>query len=416
MKTANRLIKSIPVGLITMLLRMATLGGKFVLLIILSRYLPVEDVGAYGLMVSITALAQFAFGYELYHYTTREIVTATPVNQVRMIKWQGLCHLFAVMVFAPFFLLCFALGFAPWQYLGWFIALAILELLAQETYRFLICSKKPLSAAIALFIRGGLWSYIVAALFLAGVITPSIEYVWIAWISGVLLSISFAFFGFRKLPWAKGKIAPIDRLWIKNGAKTSSFFFLSGICTLLIQNADIFILNKLHGLSDVGVYVFFATLAKSIQSLVYSATTMIYLPDLTRSYKEGNMVEYQIFKKRHSKSVIIISIAVSIVAVAAINPLLWLTGKDDYIKNIHLFWLLVPAVAMYSISDIPHLSLYVAGKDKLLLLSTAITLIFCIVLDIILIHLFSFTGAAIALLSSFIFMFLFKYYLSKKPI
>lgn len=69
-----------------MLIRLATLLGKFALLISLTYYLPASDVGLYGLMVAISAYATFFIGFEYYNYVQRIIVDCAPGDQKELFR------------------------------------------------------------------------------------------------------------------------------------------------------------------------------------------------------------------------------------------------------------------------------------------------------------------------------------------
>ena len=64
----------IPTYLFDLSLRVAALGGKFLLMVAIARYLTVKDVGDYGLYVSIIVISLYFVGLDFYVYSTRELL------------------------------------------------------------------------------------------------------------------------------------------------------------------------------------------------------------------------------------------------------------------------------------------------------------------------------------------------------
>ncbi|EJA4239004.1 hypothetical protein MU942_004092, partial [Escherichia coli] len=132
----------VPTYLFDLSLRIAALGGKFLLMMAIARFLTVKDVGDYGLYVSIIVVSLYFVGLDFYIFSTREILDPKVIKNIGEI-------LFNQFVFFAFSYLLLA---AIWPGLltlsaitgvgGLLFVLTITEHLSQECYRVLIIKER----------------------------------------------------------------------------------------------------------------------------------------------------------------------------------------------------------------------------------------------------------------------------------
>ncbi|HCD4760379.1 TPA: hypothetical protein NBR58_002967, partial [Enterobacter hormaechei] len=150
----------VPTYLFDLSLRIAALGGKFLLMMAIARFLTVKDVGDYGLYVSIIVVSLYFVGLDFYIFSTREILDPKVIKNIGEI-------LFNQFIFFAFSYLLLA---AIWPGLltlsaitgvgGLLFVLTITEHLSQECYRVLIIKERITIANFILFIRSGIWCYL----------------------------------------------------------------------------------------------------------------------------------------------------------------------------------------------------------------------------------------------------------------
>src|SRR5699024_6671877 len=84
--------------------------------------------------------------------------------------------------------LVFVAGLLPWSVAPWFFVLVVLEHLGQELNRMLIAMSRQLLAGVVLFLRSGLWAFVVALMFWYSAENRSLELVFYAWAIGSCLA------------------------------------------------------------------------------------------------------------------------------------------------------------------------------------------------------------------------------------
>jgi O-antigen/teichoic acid export membrane protein len=388
-------------------LRAATLFGKFALLLALGRYMTPAEVGMYGIMVAGIGIAQYSFGFEFYHFVTRQAVIARPEAKVLMFRDQAIFHLTMIGIGGYFLVAVFETGLMPIEFMGWFIIIACLEMIAQEGHRILITMDKPVNAAFAMFIRGGAWTYVAVLMLIVGY-DINLDTIWALWALFCYAGVGVTYWNLRNLPWHLTIRQKINFGWIKRGLKTSVIYFGTGMCTLLIQYIDLFMVKHFLGLDKAGVYTFFLSIARSVQVLVFTGSTMVYLPKITRKFREGDIPEYQRLKRDMLKVMLVTSAFFTSLAAIGISPVMGITDNEIYRESIDIFWLMLIAMVFINMADTHHLSLYVRFKDKYLFQAAFAALITAVLLDIILIPRIGIHGAAVSCVASAFVFFITK--------
>ena len=97
-----------------------------------------------------------------------------------------------------------------------------------------------------------------------------------------------------------------------------------------------------------------------------------------------------------------------------IYPLLYIVEKTDLYNSIGVFFVMASTRLIFNISLIYHFKLYVSKKDKVIMTSTVIALLFNIVLNVILIPSYGLVGGSIATLISILIMMGMKQFYAKQ--
>src|SRR5688500_17811029 len=86
-------------------LRLAATGSRFLLLILLARFLAPADVGRYGLVLSTVLLGVSFLGAEFHAYSTRELLREAPARWSFVLQHSLVAWLIAYAVLGPILLL-----------------------------------------------------------------------------------------------------------------------------------------------------------------------------------------------------------------------------------------------------------------------------------------------------------------------
>ena len=93
--------------LLNLALRGLSMGSKFVLIIFLARYLSVEDIGLYGLVVATVSFSVILLGGEFYTYSQRELLSVDKNKWCWILQHQSLATMALYLLILPLQLLIF---------------------------------------------------------------------------------------------------------------------------------------------------------------------------------------------------------------------------------------------------------------------------------------------------------------------
>lgn len=399
----------IKTSLINIILRTITLASKFILMMFMAKYLMPEDIGIYGLMTVTLGLTIYILGMDFYVFNTREILKGNEEDKGIFIRDQLIFHGILYVIILPLISTVFFIWILPWRYIVWFYVLLICEHLAQEAYRLLTTLSRPVLANLILFLRSGIWIYgfVGFAFFFEN--ARNIKYIWLGWSLGALLSIIITVLVLkRNVIWNKPSRVPINWLWIKKGLITSLPFFGGTLAFKLMEYADRYFIKFYHGEEMVGIYTFYFSFANVVQVFIFSGVIMILYPKIVYAYQQGDLVEYKTLMLKMSKSIIISGICLMFLAVVGIQLVLYLLDKGIYRHYVTAYYILLIAVYINVIGQIPHYVLYFRKKDRVIIISSIAALILAIISNFYLVPQYGLNGAAISSCIAFFIVGLIK--------
>jgi O-antigen/teichoic acid export membrane protein len=133
-------------------------------------------------------------------------------------------------------------------------------------------------------------------------------------------------------------------------------------------------------------------------------------PKAIKIFSLGGVNDYLLEKEKLQKAYLYVIVFISILLGIGIFPVLYFMDRPEYWINIYSFFILLFSSSLYTFSDVYKLDLFLAKKDKTILLVFTIAAIINILLSFVLINLFSMLGAALAnLLTNCIIFFIFKF-------
>ena len=361
--------------LVNLALRGLSMGSKFVLVIFLAKYLSVEDIGLYGLIIATVSFSVVLLGGEIYTYSQREMLSVDKSHWFWVIQHQSIATLMLYFIVLPLQLVIFYNNWLPKSLMPIYVLLLISEHIAQEINRILITMQKQLIASIILFCRLGAWCWVVIILFLYNESYRQIDTVLWLWLSGSVMSIVIGvIFVVNELPSLS--FNKVDKTWIKKGYSVAFKFFCATLCYRAIMTADRYIIEYVGGKDMLAVYVVYISIAMAINSVLVPTVFSFVYPKLVANYKKGKFAEYQRNLKELIRSVVIIGGGVAVlIGVFAPFVFEW-TDKVILLENIHLLWLLLLMSFLYSVSMVPHYVLYAKGLDNKILYSHFFSLLF----------------------------------------
>lgn len=353
-------------------LRVLILGGRLSLLYFVAKFLDVENYAKYILIGSYLAFALYFNGLDIYVITGRIIAKEQSLSK-NTFFWMEL-HLKISIYLCSFAILIYSILLSVHlEFHLVFIVLAILmtETLSQEITRILIYKGRQLKATAGLFIRSGLWGYILAVLALNQKIDNyiSLNFVLIVWLCGSFASIIYQLTdrAFEKISVSRVLYMP-NKKELKIGymlAKKSFGYYLNSIAIKFIAFIDKISIAKCVGVESVAHYGFFQTISMLFQNLLDSLLFQFLYPELIRLRKRNADIEFQREISRSNKIVdFIFLIGFSIIYIG-IEQVLLEIGKSEWEGQKNVLWILIIAQYVQCRSSIYHLALYAIEKDSI---------------------------------------------------
>ncbi|MGC3791370.1 oligosaccharide flippase family protein [Priestia aryabhattai] len=393
---------------INLLLRIITLGSKFLLIMGMTRLLAPAEVGVYGVLSTTIGLSIYIVGMDFYVFNTREILSSKSENKEFFIRDQFLFHIFSYVIFLPILIILFILNIIPVKYAFIFYVLLVLEHLSQEFNRVFITLSKPIVANVTLFFRSGAWAYAAMILFFISDETHNLWTVLIGWVSGVLFSVLLSIYYLKDLNWHIVKSKKIDWKWVKRGVVVSFPLFVGNIALKLAEYLDRYFITFYKGKALVGAYTFYGSLSNLLVIFAQTGVIMILGPKVIRNFQSGDYKTYKIQMKKMTSGVIISTIFISLALAIGIIPITKLIGKPIYAENLSAYWTLIGAYAFSVLALLPHQTLYVRFKDKAIIVSSLISLGVSLLLNILLVPKFGLIGGATSTFGAFFMLFILK--------
>lgn len=389
----------LPASVANVGLRGLTLVSKFVLVIVLARFFPPEDLGVYGLMVSSVAIAIFLLGLEYHYFTIRALIARPPGRQAAILRDQAVLYALLTVVALPLLGVAFSAGMwspVPTNVLVWFFALVIVELAAQEAGIALIALSRPLAANLLVFVRSGVWVYPIVVLAIWSPGTRAIQSVFVAWIAGSLASLVVAAWWLRGLGWRAALAESVDWSGMRSGLRTAAPFVVTTGASMGVLFLDRFIIEAFKGLGPVGIYTFFAGITTAMHTLVNTGVSLIRMPRLVRAHQDADerrfRRELEAMTRITAGSAILLALAIAI----GITPILRLVDKSIYEENLGVFFVLLGAALIRCLADLPIYALYAKHRDLQLLLTNLLAVGVSAVMNFMLVPPLGLSGAGIA--------------------
>lgn len=385
-------------NVLTLVLRALTLGSKFVLVLFLARELSIEQLGLYGLFAASVSYGLYIVGLDYYAYTTRELLGQSKDSWASLIRDQVVFYLIIYSLALPFFTLLFTQRLLPWTMLLPFYGLLALEHVSQELYRLLVTMQKPLLANIALFFRLGAWVYGLLIYIWIWDFSAGLNLLFISWALGGLFSIFIVVGHLRNaIDWTtlKGQAVNWARMWV--GLRISSRFLLSTLALRALFTLDRYFIEWYVSTEAVGIYTFYASLANGISAFIDAGVVVFQAPLIVKSFKSGDTAAYKQAIQNLQKQIGIILAIIGGLSVMGIKPLLYLIDKEVLLRDIHIYYWLLLATALWSFSMVPHYQLYANSQDKVIVRSAIQALIVFCVSAFFLVYLYEAVGVAMAL-------------------
>lgn len=391
------------VKLANLVLRGSTLVAKFALLFVLAYFLEPHDVALYGLVVATIAYSLYGLGFDFYTFTTRELLGSKSDQWARFLRDQGVFFGLVYALVLPLLLLVFVFDLLPWSVAPWFFILVVLEHLAQELNRLLVAMSRQLLAGVVLFLRSGIWAFVVAFLFWYIEDFRKLELVFYAWTASACVACLLGFSALWSLD-RKCLSSKIDWRWILKGIKVALPLLIATLAIRAVFTVDRYWVDSVAGAEILAAYVLFAGVANAVTAFLDAGVFVFLYPRVVRAYKENNAQAFKCGMLALFKQTTIVTLLLCVLASLLIHPVLSWLQKEIYSQHVGILYILLAAIFIFSISMVPHYAIYAMSKDRYIIISHILTFFVFLLAAATIVNFSILYAVPLALCVSFAFM------------
>lgn len=354
--------------LLSVILRGGALASRFLLILTLAYYLSPLEFGKYGLYLAAASYLVYFLGFDFYNYTSRKIIGQNKQEIEFVIKGQTAFFVVSYIVAIPSLIYLSALNYLPVNLTVLFIVILIFEHIAQELYRLLIALSEPLWASVALFIRTGLWVFVLIPLMFWKEGFRTLNIVMVFWALGAGLACGVAVYRISKMKFSFASVC-IDWKWIWQGVKVSVPLLIATLSIRALFTFDRFFVDSVNGKEFLAVYILFVGVSGAIASFLEAGVFVFTYPRLIELYKKNLRGEFSYVAKKMFKQTIVISLLCLIISYYVLELYLNIVEKEFFYSYMYIYPWVGGAVCIYCLSMVPHYILYAMGRDKCIVLS-----------------------------------------------
>ena len=354
-------------------LRAISMLSRFLLIIVMAKLLPLSELGTYGLLVAGIGFTVLFLGFDYYTYSNRELLSVSKNEWSRIIINQIYAYLPLYLIFIPIAWGLYLYEILPSGYFIWFLILLVIEHLSIEQNRLLNTMQKQLSATVVLFLRSGLWVLFMLPFMIYVDDFRNLETLLYAWLLGGLLSIVFGGITIKNSINNWKHIKP-SYLWIIKGYKIGFMFILGTVAFSAISTGDKYLLEQWSNVGMVGIYVFYTSLTLGASAFIHAGVIVFSTPKIISAYQQDDFKLFQELMHKFFKE-LSLSIFIMIIVLYALMPFVikWV-GKETYLQNYNVFYIILGTTALTVMGSHPGTYLYASRRDKYILLSNLSTL------------------------------------------
>jgi O-antigen/teichoic acid export membrane protein len=266
-------------------LRAGALGGRFALSVALVRWLPMSDVGLFGLLAGIAGAAPTLMGLGVNYFFARDAAHARGGEAASLMRDRLALTGIAIAGAALAMSALAATGIVEWPpHAALFCAIVAFEVVALDMHMGLVGMDRSTTAGALLFVRSAAWIPAWAMLAWACPSLRGIGSVLWAWAWGLGAWAAGLAWALRDLPWKQASATPVrpGRFFARSW-RGMAMVYASDIGLAGSAYADRFLVCGRLGLAETGTYVFFWTIANAMQLLVNTAVSQTSFAALVRA-------------------------------------------------------------------------------------------------------------------------------------
>jgi len=383
--------------LVMMALRVGSMSAKFLLALYTARFLGLADLGIYGLITGAATMVPWALGLGATDWTLRQIATMSRADAAAAGATRVALTLALHLIGQPLaWLLNLALGAPiPWHIVFAGGAILLLEHVACDASDLLLGRGRAMFGNVLLFVRAGLWPFVVIGWGLINPAARTLDVLLIGWIGGLSLAwIALALFLIAEQRW---RLIALRPRWMAHGVRSSLPLYIKDLAGSLNLYLDRFLISAFLGLELTGVYTLFWSFANVVQNLAIGSVMQPQLPVLIQRASDGAEA-FRALERRLQIEVGAWTVLLMVGALIGIPLLLPYLDRPLLLAHLPVFWLVMAATVMRIGADSYGFVLLALHRDAAIALISVAGVLASAVLNLVLVPTLGVNGAALAFL------------------
>lgn len=346
-------------------LRLATGGAQFGIILFLTVHLSLNSLGVYALFtLALGYMSQLA-GFNFNTYLQRELGSQPQAKWPGLLlqQWRFLLVSLAAAYAASSVM--FSLDFIPTEYAAHFCGILLLTVLNGQFENFMVGAGRPVMATVNLLLRSA-W---IVPLFLVAMLGSSgltLHTVFVSWFLAELLALLLVVGRLWRLGLLPKHWEPADTSWIVRGAKTGAQYTMWALLLLFIVSVQRIVLGRSHSDEQVGIFHFFFVIAVFGPNLLEASLYAVIIPRLIARHQPSTGRGLS-FPDRMPFVVLVGGGGMGLAVVAVVLPLgLAHFGKDELLEHREVFYYTAAYALLYTAARVFHYQLYASRSDRTL--------------------------------------------------
>jgi len=362
--------------LLSLLLRGLVLIGKFLLIVVVAKFLSVEDVGKLGLVLASVGYALYFMGFDFYTFSTRELIGSDSKKQADFIFSQFRLYFIVYLFSLISVLLLFVLDLVSVKWLLLYFPLVVFEHLSQEFVRLYVVLGRPLFSGVILFVRSALWVYILALLYFWGAAGTELDTVFYFWLAFSATSVFLGFYFLGAVSWAGLFSKKLDFRWYSRGIKVALPLLIATVSVRGLFVLDRHLIEQGSGLAVLGVYTLYAGLCSAMVSFVDAGVIQLRYPKLVAEMKSKEYLSALNVIRLFFLEITFFVAIFAFVSYFFLESILGFLDNSVYVESFGLFWPVLAVFVVFVYSYIPHYCLYSMGEDRWIVSANVFSFLF----------------------------------------
>ncbi|MDQ8728052.1 polysaccharide biosynthesis protein [Bradyrhizobium sp. LHD-71] len=342
------------------------------------------------------------------HLLMRDAVTTSRAELTNSLRhyWAFVTLIYVVMFTVA---VLFASMFGTSSLWVLIVAVTFFEHIGNDVFYLFSSIQHHFLANANAFLRGAAWICVYIPLAIWDPDLRTLSHLFGFWLIGSMLSFTLFVYASWSWPWKASLSLPFQLSVVTTTIRKSFIIYVTDLCFIASQYIDRYLVTLFLGIKLAGVYFLFWTVANAATSFLALVLQQQQRPLLIQAYRVGGSSAHCQLAWRFTQTTALATAALSIAVGSAFQIFLPWLGQPSLAADLPAFWLILAGMAVRYLADFAAMGLFTAHHDRLMTLTTVVSVGVLVIAQVTLLPLAGFYGAGGAMLITFIGIGLWRY-------